>query len=62
MKTDRKKLIVYKNIIIVTYQGSNFAYIGDKIFNSLLSAKRNITKVLNHFDNDKEQAHRYYYN
>lgn len=57
---NRKVETVYKNIIIHSYKGSNFAYVGKRIFNSTLSAKRHITKVLNHFDNDKEKAWRYY--
>ncbi len=59
-ETNRKVETVYKNIIIHSYRGSNFAYIGNRIFNSTLSAKRHITKVLNHFDNDKELAWQFY--
>ncbi len=57
---DRKVETVYKNIIIHGYKGSNYAYVGNRIFNSILSAKRHITKVLNHFGNDKELAWKYY--
>ena len=60
--TDRKVETVYKNIIIHSYEGSNFAYVGNRIFNSVLSAKRHITKVLNHFDNDKELTWQFYNN
>ena len=46
---NRKVETVYKNIIIHSYKGSNFAYVGNRIFNSTLGAKRHITKVLKHF-------------
>lgn len=57
---DRKVQTVYKNIIIHGYKGSNWAYVGKRIFNSVLSAKRHITKTLKHFDNNPEQAWRFY--
>ena len=57
---DRKIQTVYKNIIIHTYKGSNYAYVGNRIFSSVLSAKRHITKVLNNFNNDKELAWSFY--
>lgn len=40
----RKVEIIYKGILIEIYKGSNYAYIGTRIFNSVLSAKRFITK------------------
>lgn len=58
--SDRKVEIVYKNIIIHAYRGSNYVYIASRPFGSLLSAKRHITKVLKHFNNDKEKAWKYY--
>lgn len=56
----RKVTTVYKNIIIHGYRGSNWAYVGNRIFGSVLSAKRHITKVVNHFDGNRELAWRYY--
>lgn len=55
------QLIVYKNIIIETYKGSNYAYIGNRVFNNLLSAKRHITKTLGYFDNDTDKVLIYYF-
>ena len=59
---NRKVETIYKDIIIHTYKGSNWIYVGNRIFNSLIEAKRHITKVLNHFNNDKESTRRYYTN
>lgn len=58
--TDRKIAILYKNIIIHVYKNSNYAYVGKRVFNSLLGAKRHITKVLSHFNNDKEATYKFY--
>lgn len=58
--TDRKVQTVYKNIIIHGYLGSNYAYVGKRIFNSVLSAKRHITKVLKHFNGNPELTWRFY--
>ena len=41
---DRKFTITYKGVEITGYRGSNWAYIGSKIFNSVRSAKIWITK------------------
>ena len=57
---NRKVETVYKNIIIHSYKGSNFTYVGKRIFNSILAAKRHITKVLNHFDNCPEKTWQFY--
>lgn len=59
---NRQVETVYKNIIIHSYLGSNYVYVGKRIFNSILSAKRHITKILNFFDNDKEKTWRFYNN
>ena len=57
---NRRVETVYKNIIIHGYKGSNWAYVGKRVFSSVLAAKRHITKVLKHFDNSPEQAWRFY--
>lgn len=57
---NREFKTVYKNIIIHGYKGSNYAYVGKRIFNSVLSAKRHITKVMKHFNNNPELAWRFY--
>lgn len=57
---DRKVEIVYKKVTIRTYKGSNYAYIGKRIFTSVLSAKRHITKALKHFDGDIDLTCRFY--
>ena len=45
---NRKIQITYKNTIIHGYKGSNYAYIGNRIFPSVISAKRHITKMIKH--------------
>jgi uncharacterized protein with HEPN domain len=57
---DRYVETVYKNIIIHSYKGSNYAYVGNMIFKSVLSAKRHITKTLNKFNHSPELAWRFY--
>lgn len=57
---DRYVETVYKNIIIYKYKGSNFCYVGKRIFKSELSAKRHITKVLKHFNNCIETTWLFY--
>ena len=57
---NRKVQIVYKNIIIHGYKGSNWAYVGKRIFNSPLAAKRHITKALKHFNGCPEKTWRFY--
>ena len=47
MSNERRFEVVYKGVTVQGYKGSNYAYIGTRIFNSLLSAKRYITKIQN---------------
>lgn len=43
-----KKDIIYKGIVIEVVQGSNWVYIGNRSFTSLISAKRYITRCEAH--------------
>ena len=52
--------ISYKNINMHYYKGSNWVYVGNRVFESKLSAKRHITKVLKHFNNCPEKTWQYY--
>lgn len=56
----RKIKINYKGITIHSYKMSNWAYIGNRPFISVLSAKRHITKVLNYYENDVKKACQHY--
>jgi hypothetical protein len=57
---DRKVELAYKNIIIYGYKGSNWAYVGNRTFSSVLAAKRHITKALKHFNNNPELTWKFY--
>lgn len=57
---NRRVEITYKNITIHGYKGSNWAYIGKRVFGSLTAAKRHITKVSKHFDNDIKKVKEFY--
>ena len=45
--TDRKQEIIYKGHVITFYLGSNWAYVGNEIFQSVLGAKQAITRRIN---------------
>lgn len=48
-----KKVIVYKGISIEYVSGTNWAYIGNRIFKSVLGAKQAITRNENKSIGDK---------
>lgn len=50
----------YKGITVTSYKGSNYHYIGNRPFQSSLSVKRHITKVLRHFDGCVKKAREFY--
>lgn len=58
--SDRSVYILYKNIRIQVYLGSNWTYIGNRIFNGLLAAKRDITKKLAYYGNDTDKVMQHY--
>lgn len=52
----------YKGITLVAFRGSNWIYVGDRIFKSHLAAKRHITKMLSYFNGDLNQTKSFYRN
>lgn len=52
----KKQYYIYKGILIHSYPGSHWAYIGSRVFDSVHAAKVNITKVLDHYDQDFTKA------
>lgn len=58
--SNRKLEINYKNLVIEAYKGSNFVYVGKRVFDGVISAKRHITKVLKYFDNDIKKVKNFY--